>query len=280
MESMLCKRNWRRLICFSVAAFSSICTTAVAGQIEFLAPLANTVVIPGQTVSVSVTRSQDVNSVVLTGDLLSLVGGTTAPESGANPIVFSITIPKDIAPGAYRLGALQADGVASPVASAPLGLIVNPGGSVASLGITPGVINLRYPGDGYKIRVFSTQSDGSTVQLTDATTLTLTVSDPLIAAVHPGGRILALKPGMTTINAQYQGQKASVTVNVPLLKEGDLNGDGIIDTDDLNILDSYLNRSANGPNDSRDLNHDGKIDALDARILITLCTYPRCASHP
>jgi len=58
---------------------------------------------------------------------------------------------------------------------------------------------------------------------------------------------------------------------------GDLNGDGQVDKSDLNILMDALNTPANGPNDARDLNHDGVINALDARILVTLCTHPGCA---
>jgi hypothetical protein len=37
------------------------------------------------------------------------------------------------------------------------------------------------------------------------------------------------------------------------------------------------NTPASSVNDLRDLNGDGKIDALDSRILTTLCTRPRCA---
>jgi hypothetical protein len=70
-----------------------------------------------------------------------------------------------------------------------------------------------------------------------------------------------------------------VVVSVPNNISGDLNGDGKADIDDLNILNSYLNTPASGPNDARDLNHDGVINALDARILTTLCTYARCATH-
>ena len=68
---------------------------------------------------------------------------------------------------------------------------------------------------------------------------------------------------------------SAVTIKVPLL--GDINLDGVADINDLNLILAALNKPANGPNDLRDLNGDGKIDALDSRKLITLCTRVRCA---
>jgi hypothetical protein len=78
----------------------------------------------------------------------------------------------------------------------------------------------------------------------------------------------------------YGAVFTTVPLQVDQANRGDFNGDGKIDSDDLNIINNALNTPATGPNDARDLNHDGKIDALDARVLATLCTYPRCATHP
>jgi hypothetical protein len=70
---------------------------------------------------------------------------------------------------------------------------------------------------------------------------------------------------------------ASVTLTVPIL--GDINGDGRVDSTDLAAIVAALNTPANGPNDIRDLNGDGTINALDSRILVTLCTQAGCATH-
>ena len=58
---------------------------------------------------------------------------------------------------------------------------------------------------------------------------------------------------------------------------GDLDGDGDVNQNDLNIILAALNTPATGPGDPRDLDGDGMITALDARKLIALCTRPRCA---
>lgn len=125
-----------------------------------------------------------------------------------------------------------------------------------------------------------TFSDNSTGDLTASTNITYASNNPAVATVNSAGIVTASGAGNTSIVVFYSGvAQQIVSVSVPNSVRGDLNGDGRVDTVDLNILDSYLNTPANGPNDARDLNHDGVINALDARILTTLCTYPRCATH-
>jgi hypothetical protein len=67
------------------------------------------------------------------------------------------------------------------------------------------------------------------------------------------------------------------TIVADFLLIGDLNADGIVDIKDLEILQKVLNTNANGPTDIRDLNHDGRLNALDMRILVTKCTHYQCA---
>jgi hypothetical protein len=68
----------------------------------------------------------------------------------------------------------------------------------------------------------------------------------------------------------------SVTITVPKL--GDIDRDGDVDNNDLNLILAARNTPASGPNDLCDLNGDLKIDALDARKFTLLCTRPRCAT--
>jgi len=67
----------------------------------------------------------------------------------------------------------------------------------------------------------------------------------------------------------------SIPAKVP---KGDLDGDGDVDRDDLNILLSYRNQPASACPEC-DLDGDGVITVLDARKLVLLCTRPRCATE-
>lgn len=58
---------------------------------------------------------------------------------------------------------------------------------------------------------------------------------------------------------------------------GNLDGDNDVDKNDLAVITKALNTPAYGSQDSKDLNKDGFINILDARILVIRCTRPLCA---
>lgn len=58
----------------------------------------------------------------------------------------------------------------------------------------------------------------------------------------------------------------------------DLDGDGDVDTHDINILLAARNTAA-ASNDARDINRDGVINVNDVRALTTQCTRPRCVTN-
>lgn len=58
---------------------------------------------------------------------------------------------------------------------------------------------------------------------------------------------------------------------------GDLDGDSDVDRNDLSILQAAIGEAATGDDDPRDLDGDGQITVLDVRLLVTMCTRPRCA---
>lgn len=60
--------------------------------------------------------------------------------------------------------------------------------------------------------------------------------------------------------------------------EGDLNDDGIVDRNDITIINDYRNQPTSA-NPGCDIDGDGTITILDARLLMSMCTYPRCASQ-
>lgn len=57
---------------------------------------------------------------------------------------------------------------------------------------------------------------------------------------------------------------------------GDLDGDGDIDRNDVNIISFYRNKPASAY-PKCDIDGDGTITILDMRTLMGMCTYPKCA---
>ncbi len=53
-------------------------------------------------------------------------------------------------------------------------------------------------------------------------------------------------------------------------RQGDLDNDGDVDSDDRDVIMAFRNNEALSPGDRRDLNRDGKIDLRDARAILSL----------
>lgn len=100
-----------------------------------------------------------------------------------------------------------------------------------------------------------------------------TVARPLLTPLAPGKYVFNLSVNDGLVDSL----PTSVVISVPTL--GDIDADGDVDNDDLNLILAARGKPANGPNDLRDLDGDGMITALDARKLTTLCTRPRCATQ-
>jgi hypothetical protein len=249
----------------------------LAGQpavIRITAPTAGTVVTPGQqfTVTVSVTQGAFDAVFVSAKDL------ETSTILSNPPYAFSFVVPSGFS-GPLTLTAVGAANGGTMAFSQPVVLSVEKPILPNSLTTNPTLIAFLFAGEQRSIRVAGAYADGSTVDLTQSPKIEYTSMDATVVQIGNDRIITAVGAGTTQVNVSYGTLQASIRVSVPKTIRGDLSGDGQVDQDDLNLLLDSLNQPAVGPFDARDLNHDGKIDALDSRVLTTLCTFPRCASH-
>ncbi len=65
-----------------------------------------------------------------------------------------------------------------------------------------------------------------------------------------------------------------MTISGPAVVPGDVDGDSDVDSADLALVLAARNKPASGPADPRDLDKDGRITVLDARILVTRMARP------
>jgi len=111
-------------------------------------------------------------------------------------------------------------------------------------------------------------------------TLSGPLAAPSVTEVLPSGQVSA--PAAFGEDAQGELYLASLSDGIiyrirAVLAAGDIDADGDVDRDDLRFIRAALSTPANGANDPRDLDGDGWITRLDARLLIQQCTEPRCA---
>ena len=264
----------------AVGVLSQSANAQSSQNLSIISPANETVVQPGQTIHVAVAAA---NQLLIVDEMIVGTGTLSSSQiqSPAAQLVFDVTIPSNIDSGRYYItavGVLNAGGIAK---SPSVSIIVPVAGTISSLDVSNNPLVLRAPG--VQIPLDVTGIIDSNNLAISPMFLTFVSSNPNVATVDVNGVVSAQGPGQAQISVSYTGSTSISTVaNVEVLggKRGDLNGDGRVDTADINILTSLLNTPAHGPNDARDVNHDGVINALDARILVTLCTYPRCAAHP
>lgn len=111
----------------------------------------------------------------------------------------------------------------------------------------------------------------------DPTVVTYQVTVDAAAA----GRVVTsrLRNTVDSVGSQAVLLNQAVTVAAPP-RPGDVNGDGHIDIEDVNLINAARNTPADGPDDPRDMNGDGVINVLDARLVVLVCDEPRCAVAP
>ena len=255
----------------------------VINGLQIISPLDGTEVVEGESITVQVGTTPTVLSFQLVG--LQTNGLVTSPvtlPSGVGPFIFTVVAPTSVAGFLLTAVGVPQAQVATSLQSAPIRLSVVPRLAVTSLSCQLSKNVLRFPGDRRRFTILGTLSDGTSTLLSASQRLSFSADASGVASVDSSGVVLGVGAGTAIIIPSYRNVSGAVisgscSVDVPALAVGDLDGNGTVDLDDVAILQSYLNQPSTGPSDARDLNHDGKIDALDLRLMTNLCTRPRCA---
>jgi Dockerin type I domain len=231
----------------------------------------------GQTLAVSVSIGSGTypNGLAVVGQ--DPLGVTAIQPVSGSTLSFALTIPGHTPPGSYSITAAGPNNAGALISSAPISVVVERADRPTALSVHPAMAAFRFVGDTLPLTVYAKFSNGLT-DVTQSAHLIATSENSAVATAQ-NGTISAVNSGQTDIDLQYGSVKAKIHVSVPPAIRGDLNGDGIVDKSDVAVIMDALNTPANGPNDARDLNHDGVINLLDARIAATLCTHPLCASQ-
>lgn len=164
---------------------------------------------------------------------------------------------------------------------------IEPSAHIQQLSVSSDALNLIAPGtnedahalDHMQVLIKGRFDDGIDRYLTNSSGLRFSSSNPQVAVVEANGIIRAKQPGETRVTFLYQDQSASVSVMVNNFQvRGDFDGDGDVDLADLRLLKKAFG-PATGPNDPRDLDHNGVIDQQDVVILRQLCSRPHCENE-
>lgn len=256
-------------------AASFLFTAASAQSVKIVSPPPGTIVAPGQQFDVTVTVDQGsgFTGVVVVRQGMGVTNAITSP-----PYIFSLHAPVGL-DGPLKLLAMGLKGESSVISEPTTIHVEQPLANLASITASRRSIPFSYIGSQLPVIVSATFLDGTTANITRSPRTIYSSSNANVVRIEAGGLVTAVGPGNATVDIGYGNKTFSIAASVPTNRSGDLNGDNEVDNDDVNVLTLSLNTLSTGPSDARDLNRDGKIDALDARLLTALCTRPRCATQ-
>lgn len=258
-------RNSLAMVVLSLSAFGQ------PASVSITSPSDGSTVVAGQpvTVAVSVTGVAGLQAVQVFSPAFGI---TSAATQG--PFSFSVTFPPD-ALGSQQLtaGAFTRPGVGT--FSKTIAVVVVPPSVVASFSTNVTSISFSFIGETARIRATGQFLNGVSADITSLPSTKFSSQDGRVATVDGSGNVIARGSGTTTVTVQNGSLSASIAVSVPAAVRGDLNGDGRVDQDDLNLLIRAVGTPVSGPFDARDLNGDGVIDSKDVDVLQTTCS-PRC----
>ena len=239
-------------------------------------PSEGTIFAPGDSLSVEVSVAPGVDfsrGLFVFGEV-----GSSQPLF-IPPFVFSdLLVPETMSIGSIEIFAIGFLDDGSLVASDPIGLLVERIDSPISLMAQPSRLEFDVVGQQQHLLVTGKFSDNKEITLNKSQKTTYLSEDPSVAMVNSSGLVTGVGPGSTSVVVNHGNFSKTISVSVSGSVEGDQDGDGIVDIDDLNKINDLLALPATSPFDPADLNRDGIINHQDEEILKTLCTSPDCLS--
>jgi len=212
---------WRTSLLATTTVTLLAFSLRLAGQtqpaLQITSPPDESVVKPGQTVTVSVKSLTNITfkQVFVTGELPL---PTTAIATSA-PAQFSILIPPGIRPGRYLLTAWGTTIANQVQGSAPITIDVERADLPTSLSAHRTRISFPSQGQTMPLRISGTFADGSVVDLTVSSNLAYASSNSTVATVDKNGVVTAIAEGNASITATYgqgiQRVHVSVLATVP-----------------------------------------------------------------
>jgi len=232
----------------------------------------------GGKVSVKVTSLQDPSATV---EILRVFAPLSQHNiTSSSPLIIEGTIKEDAALGQAKImvfGKINGDkvGVSNPVM---ISILPPRTGSnaISKLVEDSDALTRTYIGQRLPFNASGEKADGSHILLDEAEVVS---ENENIVRYLNNGIIEARGTGQTNIITTFNDLQTRSVIQVKECVIGDLDCDTMISGGDLIILKNDLNHRAVAiPNDSRDINKDGKLDKEDVKALALLCEYPNCDS--
>jgi Bacterial Ig-like domain (group 3)/Bacterial Ig-like domain (group 2) len=237
-----------------------------AQQLSIESPSPGTIFSAGQTMNVTVSVT---NGSVLAVQVFGQGMGTTAFQSAA-PFTFMLTAPSNVI-GPQNLLAIGALGQGDAVISPTVAVDIEPASAPAAIAFNESLATLGYVGDQRRVGVTATFADGSTQDVSNSTKLTYSSSASTVTSIDSTGLMTCQGIGSATITATYGTLTTTLQTQGPSGVPGDLNGDFVVNSDDLALLELSLGATPTLPGDGRNLDGDAMIDAGDVKDLLAIC---------
>jgi len=205
----------------ATTVFLLLATVAVAQQnpalLQITSPADNTLVAPGQSVSVLVAAVSGValtQVVVIGQNPFGFTNVSTSP-----PYQFSIMVPSKLALRKYLLTAFGTTPDGQMVQSQPTRLDVERPDLPTRISADRADLTFDSQGTQLPLHFFGTFSDGSFLDVTESSSVAYKSSNPLVAVIDSGGIVTAVGLGNCSVTATYtqggQNVQVSVSITVP-----------------------------------------------------------------